>query len=89
MTATRRILRLTGRDTDSFLQGLVTNDVAQLDRGLVYAALLTPQGKYLADFFLKAEPDRILLDVPCSNTGVISRRVDVRWRLSPQEFAQV
>ncbi|WP_281994394.1 YgfZ/GcvT domain-containing protein [Ruegeria faecimaris] len=59
----RRILRLTGADVNSFLQGLVTNDIAGLDNGLVYAALLTPQGKYLADFFLKREGDDILLDV--------------------------
>ncbi|WP_170428792.1 CAF17-like 4Fe-4S cluster assembly/insertion protein YgfZ [Ruegeria arenilitoris] len=59
----RRILRLSGSDTDSFLQGLVTNDIAGLDNGLVYAALLTPQGKYLADFFLKRDGDSILLDV--------------------------
>ncbi|WP_170560850.1 CAF17-like 4Fe-4S cluster assembly/insertion protein YgfZ [Ruegeria atlantica] len=59
----RRILRLSGSDTDSFLQGLVTNDIAGLDNGLVYAALLTPQGKYLADFFLKREGDAVLLDV--------------------------
>lgn len=60
---TRRILRLSGADTEDFLQGLVTNDTRKLDRGLVYAALLNPQGKYLADFFLKRDGTSILLDV--------------------------
>ena len=31
--------------------------------------------------------DRILLDVPCSNTGVMRRRVDVRWRLQPDDIS--
>jgi 16S rRNA (cytosine967-C5)-methyltransferase len=30
--------------------------------------------------------DRILVDAPCSNTGVMRRRVDVRWRLQPADF---
>lgn len=60
---TRRILRLTGSDTESFLQDLITNDIRGLDRGLVYAALLTPQGKYLADFFLLRDGDAVLMDV--------------------------
>ena len=33
--------------------------------------------------------DAILLDVPCSNSGVMQRRVDVRWRLQPEEFKQM
>lgn len=59
----RRILKLTGRETEPFLQGLVTNDIARLDDGLVYAALLTPQGKYIADFFLLRQDDSVLIDV--------------------------
>jgi 16S rRNA (cytosine967-C5)-methyltransferase len=38
---------------------------------------------------LRTEFDRILLDTPCSNTGVIRRRVDVRWRLGPDDFARM
>ncbi len=59
----RRILRLSGKDIEHFLQGLITNDIAGLANGLVYAALLTPQGKYIADFFLARHGDDILLDV--------------------------
>jgi len=33
--------------------------------------------------------DRILLDAPCSNTGVVRRRADVRWRLQPADFPRM
>jgi 16S rRNA (cytosine967-C5)-methyltransferase len=33
--------------------------------------------------------DRILVDVPCSNTGVMRRRVDLRWRIQPEEIERL
>ena len=62
-TGPRKVFRLSGGDRVDFLQNLVTNDVGGLKDGLVWAALLTPQGKYLADFFLVPAGDAILIDV--------------------------
>lgn len=77
MTA-RRILRLTGTDVVSFLQGLVTNDVSRLDQSLVYAALLTPQGKYIADFFLtRDENGDVLLDVDETLADMLVKRLNM------------
>ena len=59
----RKVYRISGQDAREFLQNLVTNDVNRADAGLVWAALLTPQGKYLADFFLLADDGSVLLDV--------------------------
>jgi 16S rRNA (cytosine967-C5)-methyltransferase len=33
--------------------------------------------------------DRVLVDAPCSNTGVMRRRVDLRWRIQPQEIQRL
>jgi tRNA-modifying protein YgfZ len=59
----RTVWTLTGKDALSFLQGLVSNDMRPLETapGLVWTALLSPQGKYLADFFVARRPDGLLL----------------------------
>ena len=78
MSDTRTILAITGEDRAHFLQGLVTNDVGKTrDGGIVYAALLTPQGKYLADFFLKCDGDRILLDVDTALAPALAQRLSM------------
>lgn len=59
----RGIVRVAGPKRRDFLQRLVSNDVALLDRQpCVYACLLTPQGKFLHDFFMSEEGETIRLD---------------------------
>ena len=72
--STRKTYLISGSDAETFLQGLITNDVGKLADGLLYAAILTPQGKYLADFFLLRRERGILLDVDATLAdGLIQR----------------
>ncbi len=87
----RAVIAVEGSDREGFLQGLVTNDVGRLREGLVYAALLTPQGKYLADFFLVPDGERVLVDVDeglapglMQRLSMYKLRADVR--LGPTEL---
>jgi tRNA-modifying protein YgfZ len=71
----RKVLRIGGADRVHFLQGLVTNDLRHLADGLVWAAILTPQGKYLADFFLRDEGEAILLDADADQAPGLAQRL--------------
>ncbi|MFT6453038.1 MAG: folate-binding protein YgfZ [Halocynthiibacter sp.] len=80
----RVLFEITGADRVDFLQGLVTNDMAKLGDGsknsLLYAALLSPQGKYLADFFLATRadaPETILLDAPEALAPALIQRLSM------------
>lgn len=69
----RTVFKITGADRLKFLQGLVSNDVPA--EGLGYAALLSPQGKYLADFFQWQDGDTIFVDVASSLAADLGRRL--------------
>ena len=71
----RTIWQISGADAESFLQGLVTNDVTRLGDGLLYAALLTPQGKYVADFLLFRRDGAIMLDVAAAHAEALVRKL--------------
>ena len=76
----RTVLKISGSDAIGFLQGLITNDMAKLAQGPVYAALLTPQGKYLADFIVSAAPGAdagVLLDVDSSLAPMLAQRLSM------------
>src|SRR5829696_8703865 len=72
----RAVLRVAGPEARLFLQGLISNDVDLLDPGRpLYAALLTPQGRYLFDFILVDEGGSILLDTERERTAELRQRL--------------
>lgn len=78
----RGAIEIAGEDRVAFLQGLVSNDVAKAAPGhAVWAAVLTPQGKWLADFFIIAPLDEtLLLDCERAQIPMLVQRLS-RYRL--------
>ena len=73
----RALLSVSGPDRFSFLQGLISNDMQKVESGgAMWAALLTPQGKFLHEFFVFSIGDEVVLD--CED----KRRDDLLARLS-------
>ncbi|MEL7347499.1 MAG: folate-binding protein [Pseudomonadota bacterium] len=79
----RVILAMAGADARTVLQDVVTNDVSRLAPGQpVYAALLTPQGKYLFDFLLLDPADlglegdaAVLIDADAAQAPALAKRI--------------
>ena len=72
----RGVISVSGGDRQAFLQGLVSNDVARVGPGTaIHAALLTPQGKYLHDFFIAETGDSLLLDCEGGRIDQLLRRL--------------
>ena len=72
----RGVLALHGGDVRPFLQGLISNDVAHVqDDRAAYGALLTPQGKFLFDFFMVQDVGQLLLETEAARLGELHRRL--------------
>lgn len=77
----RGVLAVSGDDARAFLQNLVTNDVEKVQPGqAIYAALLTPQGRYLHDFFIVQMDDVLFLDAPKKQLADLQARL-TKYRL--------
>jgi len=74
--ANRGVVRLGGEDRRTFLQGLISNDIelATPERA-IYAALLTPQGKFLHDLFIIDKDDDFLIDCEATRAGDLLKRL--------------
>ncbi|OYV84874.1 MAG: folate-binding protein YgfZ, partial [Acidiphilium sp. 21-68-69] len=72
----RGVIGIDGPDRVAFLQGLVSNDVTKAEPGrAVWSALLTPQGRYLAEFFILAAGESLLLEAPRASVAELIRRL--------------
>lgn len=74
---TRSVLSVSGPDAETFLQGLLSNDVRSAQPGApLYAAILTPQGKYLFDMVaFRPAPETFLLDVALTRRAALAQRL--------------
>ena len=90
----RTILCLSGADALTYLQGLLSNDVMGLAQGpgMVWAALLTPQGKYLVDGFVIRRGDDpegdLLLDLPEPLAAATLKRLQMYRLRSAVQISQ-
>jgi tRNA-modifying protein YgfZ len=72
----RGVIALCGAEARDFLQGLITNEMAECMAGnALYAALLTPQGKILFEFFVVADGERLLLECAAVRSEELTKRL--------------
>lgn len=74
----RGVIGVSGPEAREFLQRLISNDMNQLSPSrAIYAALLTPQGKYLFDFFIVQSEDGFLIDCEAERLADLARRLSL------------
>ena len=72
----RGIIAVGGEDRHAFLQGLISNDIFLCTQGHpIYAALLTPQGKFLHDMFILDHQGQFLIDCEAARAEDLIRRL--------------
>jgi len=76
--------KIVAQDTVAERLKLIRENCARLGVTCVEPVLPSTLNSQLSTNF-----DRILVDAPCSNTGVMRRRVDLRWRISPEEILRL
>ena len=86
----RGVVRIAGNDARDFLQGLISNDIrrVQPDRA-IFAALLTPQGKYLFDFFIAERDGALLLETERARIDTLIKRLTMYKLRAKVELSDV
>ena len=87
----RGVVLVSGEDAKDFLQNIITNDINKVSRKKsVFAALLTPQGKYLNEFFIIQNVKGYLLDCSENSTGELIKdlsKYKLRSKVEIEDFS--
>ena len=74
----REILAISGTDARSFLQAMISNDASKIAPEVsIYAAMLTPQGKFLHDFIISQHEDSFLLDTEKRRASELAKNLNL------------
>ena len=74
----REILAISGTDARSFLQAMISNDASKIAPEVsIYAAMLTPQGKFLHDFIISQREDSFLLDTEKRRVSELAKNLNL------------
>lgn len=74
----RTLIRVSGHDAHGFLNNLLTQTVDKLPQaGVLYAGLLTPQGKVICDMLLWEDAGAVIIDADASRGGDLLRRLQL------------
>lgn len=86
----RALVEVSGAGARDFLQGLVSNDMRRVtESNAVYAALLSPQGKFLFDFIVLAWGDGVALECAAARADELVKRLNMYRLRSPVTIARV
>ena len=87
----RGVILVSGEDAKDFLQNIITNDINKVsNKNSVFSALLTPQGKYLNEFFIIQSNKGYLLDCSENSTGELIKdlsKYKLRSKVEIEDFS--
>ncbi len=87
----RGVILVSGKDAKDFLQNIITNDINKVSyKNSVFAALLTPQGKYLNEFFIIQNNIGYLLDCSENSTSELIKdlsKYKLRSKVEIEDFS--
>ena len=73
-----KFLEISGQDSVPFIQNLITNDINKCkENNFLYSCLLTPQGKFFADFFIFKNKEKFEISLIFNNNSFITLSTEI------------